>query len=130
MANQKVTLLRHAKLPELGWRRGRPAIGKTGKIRPDYMLLGSRRRKREVHAPDGHYELRYFDGKNPRYKDVGNDATEALDQLKRAEKELVSCYSVFRVHDPLLWREYLHRPRYTECSAPPAVPTHAARSHP
>jgi len=88
MANQTVTLLRYAKLPGLGWRRGQAVFGKTGKLTPDYMLLGKRDSKRKVYAPEGHYELRYFDGTLPRYKDVGNDPTDALDQLKQAQAEL------------------------------------------
>jgi integrase len=88
MANETVTLLRYAKVPGLGWRRGQAVIGKTGRVTPDQMLLGTRRSKQKVDAPDGHYVLRYFDGRLPRYKKIGNDPTEALDQLKRAQQEL------------------------------------------
>lgn len=88
MANETVTLLRYAKVPELGWRRGKAIIGKTGKVTPDYMLLGKRKNKRKVHAPEGHYQLRYFDGRLPRYKKLGNDPTEALDELQRAQQQL------------------------------------------
>jgi integrase len=88
MANETVTLLRYAKIPGLGWRRGQSVIGKTGKVTPDQMLLGTRRNKQKVDAPDGHYVLRYFDGKLPRYKKIGNDPTEALDELQRAQTEL------------------------------------------
>jgi integrase len=88
MANETVTLLRYAKIPGLGWRRGTAIIGKTGKVTPDYMLLGKRKEKRKVHAPEGHYELRRYDGRSPRYKKLGNDPTEALDALERAQSEL------------------------------------------
>jgi integrase len=88
MANETVTLLRYAKVPGLGWRRGKAIIGKTGKVTPDYMLLGKRKNKRKVHAPEGHYQLRYFDGPLPRYKKLGNDPTEALDELQRAQQQL------------------------------------------
>ena len=88
MANETVTLLRHAKIPGFGWRRGQAVIGKTGKVTPDQMLLGTRRNKQKLDAPDGHYVLRYFDGRLPRYKKLGNDPTEALDELKRAQHEL------------------------------------------
>ena len=57
MANETVTLLRHAKFPGLGWRRGKAIIGKNGKVNPDHMLLGKRNNKRKVHAPEGHFEL-------------------------------------------------------------------------
>jgi integrase len=88
MANQKVALLRYAKIPGLGWRRGRAVVGKTGKIKPDYMLIGKGKDNQEINAPEGHYQLRYFEGKQPRYKDVGNDPTEALAELARADREL------------------------------------------
>src|ERR1700756_5013838 len=88
MANETVTLLRYAKVPGLGWRRGKAIIGKTGKVTPDYVLLGKRKNKRRVHAPEGHYQLRYFDGRLPRYKKLGNDPAEALDELRRAQQQL------------------------------------------
>lgn len=88
MANQKVTLLRYAKIPGLGWRRGRAVVGKTGKIKPNYMLIGKGKNKQTINASEGHYQLRYFEGKQPRYKDVGNDPTEALAELARADREL------------------------------------------
>jgi integrase len=88
MANERVTLLRYAKIPDLGWRRGKAIIGKTGKVTPDYIVLGKSKDQRKVYAPEGHYELRYYEGRLPRYKKVGNDPTEALDALERAQSEL------------------------------------------
>jgi integrase len=88
MANERVTLLRYAKIPGLGWRRGKAIIGKTGKVAPDYMLLGKWKDKRKVYAPEGHFVLRYFDGRLPRYKKLGNDPSEALDELQRAKSQL------------------------------------------
>src|SRR5271163_145249 len=88
MANETITLLRSAKLHGLGWRRGQAVIGKTGKVKPDFIFLGRGRKKQEVHAPEGHYVLRYYDGRRPRYKKLGNDPSEALDELQRAKAEL------------------------------------------
>lgn len=88
MANEQVTLLRYAKIPGVGWRRGKVIIGKTGKVAPDYMLLGRGKDQRKVYAPEGHYELRYYEGRLPRYKKLRNDPTEALDELERAQSEL------------------------------------------
>jgi integrase len=88
MANERVTLLRSAKIPRLGWRRGQAVLGKTGKVKPDFMFLGRGKKKIEVHAPEGHYVLRYFDGRLPRYKKLGSDPSEALDELQRAKSEL------------------------------------------
>jgi integrase len=88
MANERVTLLRSAKIARLGWRRGQAVLGKTGKVKPDFMFLGSGKKKMEVHAPEGHYVLRYFDGRLPRYKKLGNDPSEALDELQKAKFQL------------------------------------------
>ena len=88
MANETVTLLRSGKIPRLGWRRGQAIIGKTGRVKPDFMFLGRGKRKKEVHAPEGHYVLRYYDGRLPRYKKLGNDPSEALDALQRAKSDL------------------------------------------
>lgn len=88
MANEQVTLLRYAKLPNIGWRRGLACIGKTGKVKPDFMFLGKGENKKEVYAPEGHYVLRHYDGALPRYKKLGNDPSEALDELQRAKSEL------------------------------------------
>jgi len=57
LANERVTLLRSAKIPELGWRRGQAVMGKTGKVKPDFMFLGRDKKKKEVHAPEGYYVL-------------------------------------------------------------------------
>ncbi len=88
MANETVTLLRSAKIPGLGWRRGQAIIGKTGRVKPDFMFLGRGKRKREVHAPEGHYVLCRYEGRLPRYKKLGNDPSEALDELQKAKSEL------------------------------------------
>lgn len=88
MANETITLLRSAKLRGLGWRRGQAIIGKTGKVKPDFMFLGRGRKKQQVHAPEGRYVLRYYNGRLPRYKKLGNDPSEALDELQRAKAEL------------------------------------------
>ena len=44
--------------------------------------------KRKVYAPDGHFVLRYFEGRLPRYKKLGNDPSEALDELQTAKSKL------------------------------------------
>src|SRR5258708_1175709 len=88
MANEKVTLLRSAKIPGRGWRRGKAVMGKTGKVKPDFMFLGRGSEKTEVHAPAGHYLLVHFDGRLPQYKKLGNDPSEALDELQKAKFQL------------------------------------------
>jgi integrase len=88
MANETVNLIRYAKIPGLGWRRGKAVIGKTGRVKPDFMFLGRGKKKKEVHAPEGHYELCRYEGRLPRYKKLGNDPSEALDELQRAKSQL------------------------------------------
>ena len=82
--NRTVTLLRYAKVADIGWRRGAAVIGKTGKVKPDFMILSGR----EVYAPEGHYELRILKGKLPSYLNVGNDPAEALAARDREQKLL------------------------------------------
>lgn len=82
--NKTVTLLRYAKVADIGWRRGAAVIGKTGKVKPDWMLVNGI----EVYAPDGHYELRTYKGKIPTYINVGNDPAEALAACDREQKLL------------------------------------------
>jgi integrase len=83
MANKRTKLLRYAKTSE-GWRRGNAIIGKTGKVKPDYMLY----KKQDLYCPEGYFIIRTYVGKQPKYKDVGNDALEALAACKR-EQELI-----------------------------------------
>ena len=51
-----------------------------GKTTPEAAFLGF--------FFDHTYQLRYFDGPLPRYKKLGNDPTEALDELQRAQQQL------------------------------------------
>ena len=89
MANEKVTLLRSAKIPGRGWRRAQTVIGKTGKVKPDFMFLGRGQKRKEVHAPERHYLLRHCDGRLLRYKKLGNDPSEALDELQKAKNPCI-----------------------------------------
>jgi len=82
--NRTVTLLRYAKVADIGWRRGAAVIGKTGKVKPDFMILNGI----EAYAPEGHYELRTYKGKIPTYLNVGNDPAEALAARDREQKLL------------------------------------------
>jgi integrase len=84
MANIKIALLRYAEVPDLGWRRGAAVIGKTGKVKPDYMLLNGV----EVYAPKGRYELRQYIGNKAIYTNVGTEPQEALFARDRAAEEL------------------------------------------
>lgn len=78
MANKKVTLVRLCKTGE-GWRRLPAVIGRNGKVRPGYALLDGL----PVAYPEGHYELRMYEGTRTIYKNVGDDAADALASQKR-----------------------------------------------
>jgi pimeloyl-ACP methyl ester carboxylesterase len=84
MANRTVALLRYAKILQLGWRRGAAVIGKTGRVKPDYMVLN----REEIHCPDGYYEVRVYKGRRPSYRNVGNDPSDALQARDKEEKIL------------------------------------------
>jgi len=51
MANRKATLIRYAKLPELGWRRGTLVKAKNGQHKPGVMKY----KQQEVDATNGVY---------------------------------------------------------------------------
>lgn len=73
MSNRKVTLLKYVKT-EKGWRRLHVAIAKNGRVRPHYVIVDG---VDEFH-PEGHYELKYYDGGKAVYRAVGEDPAEGL----------------------------------------------------
>jgi hypothetical protein len=88
MAKPRIALLRSSNVLGLGQRLGKAIFDKYGNVTP-YMLIGKRGKKRAVYAPNGIYILWHFsDWQFPHYKELGNDPTEALEELKRAKKEL------------------------------------------
>jgi integrase len=83
MGNKKVVLVRKCKT-ETGWRRYPVLIGKNGRVRPDYVVVGS---EHKVY-PNGHYELRTYDGSKAIHRNVGNDPAEALAARNKAQLTL------------------------------------------
>ena len=73
MANRKVILLRYCKT-EKGWRRYPVAVGKNGRIRPNFVLVNGVPHE----YPEGHYEIRSYQGSKPVYRNVKNNAPDAL----------------------------------------------------
>jgi integrase len=73
LGNKKVALLRYSLTPN-GWRRLPVLMGKNGRVKPGWVLL----KGEPVHCPQGHYELRFYEGSKPVYKNVGNDGPAAL----------------------------------------------------
>ena len=85
MANRKVTLLRYCKT-EKGWRRYPVAVGRNGRIRPNFVLVDGCARE----YPEGHYEIRSYEGSKPRYQNVGNNAADALQRRDQEAQLLIA----------------------------------------
>ena len=73
MANRTASLVRNAKVPGVGWRRGKLVTAKNGRVKPDYMIYDGL----EIHCPDGHYDIRFYIGRKMQHKNVGRDLTSA-----------------------------------------------------
>jgi len=84
MANRKATLVRCAKIPKVGWRRGTLIRTKNGRVKPDYMVYNGE----QVHCPQGKYEIRYYDGSKTLHKPVGSDLDVSLTAFSLFEKKL------------------------------------------
>jgi integrase len=82
--NDTLTLIRYASVEGKGWRRGAAVFTKNGRLKPDAMRLGGI----EVHCPNGCYQSRQYQGKNPIYTELGKDPTDALDRFRAEETKL------------------------------------------
>lgn len=85
MGNRKVSLLWYCRTPR-GWRRFPVLLGKNNRIRHAYVKDGDS----EVSYPDGHYEVMYYEGRKPRYKNVGDHPTDAVAARDREAYLLVA----------------------------------------
>lgn len=94
MAKPRIALLRYGNVLGLGQRLGQVIFDRYGSVIP-YMLVGKRGKKRAIYVEDGIYILWHFTRWDfPHCKVLGNDPTEALAELKRAQKELKATGSV------------------------------------
>jgi integrase len=84
MPNTTVTLMRRCRT-ESGWKHYPAAIGKNGRVRPEFAIVNDE----PVHFPSGYYELRFFEGRKLRYENVGKDAATAW-TLKLAKENLLA----------------------------------------
>jgi len=75
--NDTLSLIRYASVEGKGWRRGAAVFTKNGRLKPDVMRLGGV----EVHCPNGRYQMRQYQGKNPVYTELGKDPTDALNRF-------------------------------------------------
>jgi hypothetical protein len=81
--NRTVTLVWYCKT-EKGWKRLPAVIGGNGRVRPRYAHQDGKL----VEYPQGHYELRYYQGSKVRYEPIGDNAAEALLKLHQKERFL------------------------------------------
>jgi hypothetical protein len=80
MANKKVVLVRLCKT-EKGWRRYPAAVGKNGRIKPNFVIVNGQERE----FKEGRYQLRTYEGTRMVYKDAGENAAAA--QTARTKTE-------------------------------------------
>jgi integrase len=85
MANRKVTLIRNCKTPD-GWKRYTAAIGKNGRVRPEWVKVGTKLE----HFPTGFYEARYYEGSKVKYLRVSDNAQDALTECSKHAKVLIA----------------------------------------
>ncbi|MGD0737744.1 MAG: hypothetical protein ABR976_21635 [Terracidiphilus sp.] len=65
MANKKVILVRLCKTAK-GWRRYPAAVGKNGRIKPNFVIVDGQERE----FKEGRYQLRTYEGTRMVYKDA------------------------------------------------------------
>jgi integrase len=73
MPNTRVVMMRLCKTPK-GWRRYPAVFAKNGRLKHNIVLEGGV----EKEYPVGRYQLRYYEGRRPVYKDVGENPSEAI----------------------------------------------------
>ena len=91
MANRTITFLRVCKTDD-GWQRLPIVMGKNGRIRPGYALVDGE----PVAFPDGHYVLRSYEGKRTIFRNVGEDAADAMATWQR-QSQLADVRAVAQV---------------------------------
>jgi hypothetical protein len=78
MANRTATLIRYAKLPKIGWRRGTLVKAKNGQYKPGVMVYN----RQEFEATNGVYQIRTYRGKTAVHVSIGDDLAVAQVMLK------------------------------------------------
>ncbi len=66
---------------ESGWKRFPVVIGRNGRIKRGAVLVGGK----EKSYPEGHFEIRCYEGRKTKYQNVGTDATEAINQRDKRQ---------------------------------------------
>jgi len=73
--NRRVSVWKYVRLKSGRWRYCKPAVGKNGKIRPDWVIVKG---KAECH-PEGNFYLHRYDSGREIWRKIGQNAQEAVD---------------------------------------------------
>lgn len=73
--NRRVSVWKYVRLKNGRWRYCKPAIGKNGKIRPDWVLV----KGKAEHHPEGNFYLHRYDNGREIWRKIGESAQEAVD---------------------------------------------------
>jgi len=71
--NRRVSVWKYVRIGKK-WRYCKPAVGKNGKIKPDWVIV----RGKEEHHPEGNFYLQRNDGNKEIWKRIGPNAQEAV----------------------------------------------------
>jgi hypothetical protein len=82
MANS-ASLLRYARLPGLGWRRGTLVQGKNGRIKPNAVFYNGV--EYTVGPDNGHFQIRQYENGKSIYTNCGTDVETALARLSQIQ---------------------------------------------
>jgi hypothetical protein len=85
MSNLRVEIVRLCKTPE-GWKRYPVIYRKNGKIKPNAVTVNG---KGEQIFANGRYQVRWYEGRSTKYKDVGNDPAKALALRQELSRSLM-----------------------------------------
>ncbi len=66
---------------EAGWKYFPVIMGRNGRIKKGAVMVDGK----EVTYPDGHFEVRFYEGRKTKYKNVGTDTTEAVNECDRLQ---------------------------------------------
>jgi integrase/recombinase XerD len=71
--NRRVSVWKYVRVGKK-WRYCKPAVGRNGKIKPDWVIV----RGKEEHHPEGNFYLHRYEGTREIWKRIGPSAQEAL----------------------------------------------------
>ena len=93
MANRRVTVWKYVQTGK-GWRYCKPAIGRNGKIKPDWVVVNG---KQEEHK-EGAYYIRYREGDKQVWERIGDSSARAVHQAETKKTYLAAKASGIPIH--------------------------------